>query len=123
MKLRLRGSSLRLRLEQHEIKALIEKGEVAEFVPFAGGSSFGYALSATDTDSFAASFTGSVLRVQVPLSVAKNWADSDDEGMYQTLQPGTGFELKLAIEKDFQCLHKRPDEDETDLFPNPKANA
>ncbi|MEQ9375020.1 MAG: hypothetical protein RIG68_07585 [Imperialibacter sp.] len=122
MKLRLRGSSIRLRLEQHEIDELIDKGEVSEKLPFSDHQSFGYTLATNKNGEFKAVFSGAIIKIEVPLGLAKSWSESDEEGIYQTLNANTAFEIKLAVEKDFQCLHKRPEEDETDLFPNPRAN-
>jgi hypothetical protein len=123
MKLRVRGNSIRLRLEQHEIKDLIEKGEVISALPFSEHQSFGYVLAVNKNGEFKAAFANSVIRIEIPMGLAKSWSESEEEGMYQTLNANTDFEVKLAVEKDFQCLHKRPDEDETDLFPNPRVGS
>ena len=121
MKLRTRGNSIRLRLEQHEIKNLVTQGAITESIAFAPNQSFKYTLAASDNGEFSSKYQNGEIRIEIPLSLAKGWSESEEEGIYQTLNPNTDFEVKLAVEKDFQCLHKRPDEDESGLFPNPKA--
>jgi hypothetical protein len=55
------------------------------------------------------------------MSQAKDWANSVREGIYYDQGVSEDTILKILIEKDFQCLHKRAGEDETDNFPNPRA--
>ncbi|WP_339793241.1 hypothetical protein [uncultured Imperialibacter sp.] len=122
MKLRTRGNSIRLRLEQHEIKNLVTQGAITESIAFAPNQSFKYTLAASTNGEFVGKYQNGEIRIEIPLSLAKSWSESEEEGIYQTLNANTDFEIKLAVEKDFQCLHKRPEEDETGLFPNPRAN-
>ncbi len=123
MKLRVRGNSLRLRLEQHEIRELIRKGKVAESLAFGQSNALGYTLAMSQKEGFNAGITGGELLIEVPVTIARKWGESEEVGIYKTINEGSAFEIKLAIEKDFQCLHKRPEEDESDLFPNPKAGS
>lgn len=120
MKLRIRGNSIRLRLEQHEVRQLAESEVVEEIVTFPASASFSYILRLHQSKEFEADFTEGTITVAIPYTAGKNWAEGEDVGIYSEISNGEPA-LKLAIEKDFQCLHKRPDEDESDMFDNPKA--
>ena len=65
--------------------------------------------------SVTATFDNRNIRVIVPVSVAKEWIESDQTG----IEASTAT-LRLLIEKDFQCLHREPEPGE-DSFPNPLA--
>lgn len=114
MKLRIRGNSIRLRLGQGEVAALRERGVVEESVPFAGGALV-YAIERRDVPAIAASFDGRRVTVAVPSAVALDFCDSDRVGF-----DGASGEVRVLVEKDWQCLAPR-DEDETDAFPHPEA--
>ena len=51
------------------------------------------------------------------MKTAEEWANSDRVSLVNKSENG----ISVLIEKDFQCLHKRPDEDESQNFPNPLA--
>ena len=50
----------------------------------------------------------------------KEWIKTDLEGFDAIMDNGTKAGLYVLVEKDWQCLKPR-DEDEADLFPNPNA--
>lgn len=120
MKLRIRGNSIRLRLEQHEVKQLAETSVVKEAVSFPASADFIYALRLHQSNKFKAEFEKGTIAIYVPHVAGKNWAEGEDVGIYSEIPNGEAA-LRVAIEKDFQCLHKRPDEDESDMFVNPHA--
>lgn len=122
MKLRLRGSSLRLRLGQAEVAALAKDGRVEESVPFGPKSVFVYAIRSDDrVSAIEARLDGARIEVVAPRSLIASWAASDDVGL-EASQPIAGGEaLRILVEKDFACLKPRADEDEGDAFPNPSA--
>lgn len=47
------------------------------------------------------------------------WAQSDQVGIYVTLDLGLHGNLDLVVEKDFACMDLS-DADNLDTFPNPK---
>jgi hypothetical protein len=115
MKLRFQANSLRLRLSQSEVARLAEHGRVEETVTFAPGQTLSYAVESGAGSAIVATFAANRIRVALPLSVARNWIDSDETGV-----EGSGDGLKVLVEKDFQCLH-RPGEEDPDAYPNPMA--
>lgn len=119
MKLRIKGPSVRLRLSQTEVRTLAATSRCAEATPLPGGT-FTYTLQTGP--AYAAHLDGSTLTVQVPEAVATAWAESDQVSLSSTLVLEDDTEVKLLIEKDFQCLAPDRDEDESDLFPNPNPH-
>lgn len=123
MKLRIKGNSIRFRLIRAEVTALGQGKKVQEVVPLGNQfPPFGYALSASaDTGEIQVHFQDHILSVILPQTQAQQWAASNLVGIEENIIFENGDTLHLLIEKDFQCLHKRTDEDESDHFPNPGA--
>lgn len=114
MKLRIRESSVRLRLTQSEVKEFAEKGFVGSATDF-GESVFIYALKSSNlSKNLQASFENGRIEIVVPKTIAENWTKTQEVGI-----SGETETLKILIEKDFACLTVREGEDESDAFPNP----
>ncbi len=121
MKLRIKGNSIRLRLTQSEIRQVGAGQTVREEVLFGTGH-FAYALVPDPAiGAMDAWFGDGELQVRLPAVLAAQWAHSEQVGIEARIDGRPGTSLHLLIEKDFQCLHKRPDEDESDHFRNPAA--
>ncbi len=120
MKIRIKGNSLRLRLTKTEVANFKVNGEIAEQTCVLGGV-FHYKLvqdeNATELN---ASWIGSGFQVSVPISLANQWADSDEVGFQNIQVLPDGTELFLLVEKDFVCLDNTF-EDQSDNYPNPNA--
>ena len=121
MKLRLRQNSLRLRLQQSEVRALVERGAVIDETCF-GAATLRCSIERDATlTTLRADLEPNLVRIRVPEAQALRWAGSDQVGMLAE-QPTPAGPLVLLIEKDFQCLQPRDPalrEDDTDAFPNP----
>ncbi len=121
MKLRIKGNSIRLRLTQSEIHRISAGQTVREEVCFGMGH-LAYALL---TDSAIqhpdALFREGEIQVRLPAAQATRWALTDQVGIEAQVAGSAGNQLHILIEKDFQCLHKRPGEDESDHYQNPAA--
>lgn len=64
------------------------------------------------------------MRVGLPASDVSRWAKDDTAvSIQKEIELPGGGQLKLLVEKDFQCLTDRPDEDQSDLFQNPDSSA
>jgi hypothetical protein len=124
MKLRIRQNTIRLRLTQGEVAAVVERGAVEESTHF-GTATFVYALRADLPAGapLAASLesvgtTKVIMVVRVAGDVARAWASGDDVGF-----EGSAGALRVLVEKDFACLKPRGGntggEDDEDAFPNP----
>jgi hypothetical protein len=123
MKLRIKGSSLRLRLTQGEVRELSEGRPVEEKVPFAPQATLTYRLRPDrETQEITASYTGNLIEIRVPERAALQWSQSDQVGLERS-QPVADGELRIALEKDFACLAPRAGEDESDNFPHPQTGS
>jgi hypothetical protein len=114
VKLRIRGSSIRLRLSKTEVDALRERG-VEETLALAPMSLVYRIELAPGSASVTAAFDGRKLVVRVPEAVAVDFCDTDRVGFEETHDG-----VRILVEKDWQCLAPR-DEDESDAFPHPAA--
>ncbi|MEJ7710718.1 MAG: hypothetical protein WKF84_12830 [Pyrinomonadaceae bacterium] len=114
MKLRIRGNSLRLRLNRRDVERFIETGTVEESIRFGVGEHerLTYALeSSAQAAVVAARFEGGRITVILPLYDALKWAQKSEQISFmgeQQFGAAMGAEpLKILIEKDFACLTKR----------------
>ena len=115
MKLRIQGKSLRLRLTQKEVAQLRERGRVESLVDFSPGQELVYLLESSLHDTlFTVTFDGQVIRATVPAHLMTEWAESELTSMEAHSPAG----VHLLIEKDFQCLHSRGEQDR-DAYTHP----
>lgn len=119
MKLRILNNSIRLRLSQGELDKLKTDQRVSGKTSFSTVD-FVYSIVVNNNeDDVNATFENGHLKIHIAPSLAREWTNTDLVG-FENKDQST---LKISIEKDFQCLHKRPGEDETDNFPNPLAES
>jgi hypothetical protein len=118
MKLRLKGNTLRCRLQRSEVALLLEEGRVEERTALANGS-FGYALVAGEFPALDARLEGLSIEVRIPRAEVVAWEAAGDVSLSGEVATPEG-KLDVLIEKDFRCLHGRA-EDESDSYPNPAA--
>src|SRR5690554_7792928 len=120
MKLRIHKNSIRVRLSQGEVGEISKGNPIHELVEIGGAESqdFGYHLFPTEgIAEIYAVYAQNQLDILFPLHQATDWAQSDTV----SISGPTDSRLAILIEKDFQCLHQRPGEDESNNFPNPSA--
>ena len=79
-----------------------------------------YSLEASDlvTGISALIQSGEIL-VRLPESLVQPWFSTDQVEIEHDQSIGSGRTLRILIEKDFQCLQVRPEEDQADNFPHP----
>ena len=119
MKLRILGNSLRLRLTQTEIETLKSEHQVSGKTNFSS-SEFIYSLIINDREEdVSAEFENGHLKVKLSKTIAADWIESEQVDIRNADESS----IKILIEKDFQCLHNRTGEDESDNFPNPLAES
>jgi hypothetical protein len=123
MKLRIRGSSLRLRLTRTEVERLAgAEGSVEDTVRFAPATSLTYRVRRAETHAACASFDGATVDVLVPSATVIAWASSDQVGFEAEQSVGDGPPLRILVEKDWTCLTARTGEEDVDTFPNPNTS-
>jgi hypothetical protein len=125
MKLRIKGNSIRLRVTPSEVKHLLRCGEIQEYVQLTANPmdrlKYAVVSSLSGPTTTVAYLLGDIT-VSVPEVQLKEWAGSDNIGIYADLALGDNWALSVAIEKDFACLD-RSDADNKDTFPNPSLGA
>ncbi|MCZ2130441.1 MAG: hypothetical protein LC109_09265 [Bacteroidia bacterium] len=83
-----------------------------------GANTLTYKVVARDNAALDVAFTDQTITVFMPKSWIEKWDENDQVGF-------DGYDahgLYILVEKDFQCLSPRA-EDESDLYPNPDAKA
>ena len=116
MKLRFRNNSLRLRVNQREVKGLLSGAVLEEHVVFPGDGRISYTLQSSSAVLPNASFREGVIRVLAPQQQVEEWANGESIGMYFEF-PADGTSLKIAIEKDLECVDGPPEELDPEAFP------
>jgi hypothetical protein len=121
MKLRLLDDSIRLRLSRGEVIAAREQGVVEGQTRFPDGSVFTFALEALKRGSNpSASYAKDRMVVKLPAAEISAWANDDTAvSLRGELKLRRGGSLKVLVEKDFECITPRSDEDQSDMFRNP----
>lgn len=121
MKLRTANHSIRLRLSQPDVAQLRASGQCVERIGFPGGNALEYGIWLSDSEAqVSVSFENGCIAVKLPAGLALPWFETEQEGIYAELPAAAegGRRLSLAIEKDFQCLH-RDGEAGSGNFPHP----
>lgn len=122
MKLRIRDNSIRLRLMRGEVDTLHKEGLVAASTAFPGGRIFRYCVESSPASvNPAAFYSDSEIVVRLPESTVLAWATSDQVSIHGEQVLVDGQKLGILVEKDFQCLTGRDEEDESDMYPHPAA--
>ena len=120
MKLRIRENSVRFRLGRSEVQRLADQRVLSEQTDFGRGRKLGYALHAADVPSTAATFDEGTVIVWIPYEAARQLAETDRVGVEARQPLENGAELKILVEKDFECLDAPASEPQDDAFPNPQ---
>lgn len=119
MKLRIRGNSVRLRIQRAELETLREHGRVIEELACGPdpGSVFRYTLERAETGDIEISFRDGRLRVTLPPGHIDALARGDREGWQRDVPTPNGGRVRVTVEKDYPCGIPRPGEDDQDTFP------
>jgi hypothetical protein len=106
VKLRIEGSSLRLRLQNDEVAALVERGRVEERASFGGDGALVYAVALGDTAGaeLGVQYRPGAVTLVVSPERARTWAQSEELGLEAEVQYAEES-LRLVVEKDLPCRH------------------
>jgi hypothetical protein len=103
------------------VEGLASGATLEERVSFPGGTYICYVLEVSAQSSPRASFANDTIRVSAPRHLVRDWAASNTIGIYFDF-PVNGSELKVAIEKDLECIDSPAEERDPDAFPRPPKN-
>ena len=115
MKLRFRNNSLRLRVNRPEVENLAAGGSLEERVDFPGSDRLSYVLEVSQESVASASFRNGTIRISAPDWQVKDWARGDAIGLYFQVASDGGA-LKVAIEKDLECVDAPAEGRDPDAF-------
>ena len=113
MKIRIKGNTLRMRISQTEYRSLVDEQSIQDQINFGSGALI-YMIEWNDETVAGVDMRNHIIRVKLEAAQIKEWEEKDLVGI--DFKSG---DLSVLIEKDFQCLKPRPDENEEDLYPNP----
>jgi uncharacterized protein DUF7009 len=125
MKVRIHGNSIRFRITQSEMAALVDGVRLEDSVQFGPAQTemLSYAVEISPRYSeVCALYSKGVIQVVLPVNLARALAGTDQVGIEHVQSVAEGVVLKIVLEKDFQCFHPKAGENESDNFPNPKPN-
>ena len=123
MKLRIKGSSLRLRVSRSELAQFQAGGRVEETIRFGERpeAKLTYALeSAVQLSPVRVRYGFHDVTIILSQEQVRVWVAGSEVGVYSNLDIGSAGSLDVIIEKDFACLDRR-DEQNQDTFANPHA--
>ncbi|MEM9547678.1 MAG: hypothetical protein AAGA77_16980 [Bacteroidota bacterium] len=123
MKIRIRDNSIRFRLSATDLKKLRKKGKLVSKCIFGTSQVFKYSVVSKkngNSEFLCVDLKKNHISIELAASDVKEWVKTDLEGFDAIMDNGTKEGLYVLVEKDWQCLTPRG-EDESDLFPNPNA--
>ena len=109
-------------MSQAEISQIRNEGVVREHVAFGSETRLAYELRIVTGERVVASFDDGCIRVMIPSAMATRWQEPDEVSISGEQELPGGARLRILVEKDFQCLAPREDEDQSGLFPNPQTS-
>jgi hypothetical protein len=125
MKLRINGNSLRLRVSRSELARFQSGQRIEETIHFnaAPEAKLTYALEfALQPAPVKVRYGLNEVTVILSEARARIWGVEGEVGVYDTLDVGSAGSLDVIVEKDFACVD-RSDNENSDTFPNPHAEA
>ncbi|WP_422923470.1 DUF7009 family protein [Singulisphaera sp. PoT] len=124
MKLRLKGNSIRIRLDRRDIETLVERGRIVDTLRFGPVAAFSYSVEtgSVTRDRPWASYEDGRLTVRIDPDDAEAWLEGDRVG-FDHQQPVDAGVVRVLLEKDFACIDRPAGEEADDAyaFPNPSA--
>lgn len=119
MKIRIKGNSIRYRLDKTDIELLQELNKVEEMTHI-GDHALHFCIRAREIPEPAIRMENNGVHLSVPLPQITQWTTTDQVGFDLEFHNPDGSKLTILVEKDFKCLTER-DEDDSQAFDNPLA--
>ncbi|QJB34967.1 hypothetical protein HF329_28130 [Chitinophaga oryzae] len=119
MKIRIRGNSIRYRLDKTDVELLETTGKV-ESITHIGAGVLHFCVRSKNITDPVIKMEHDGVHLLLPAERLQGWYAPDQVGFELILPNPDGSELKVLVEKDFQCLSPR-NEDDSQAFENPNA--
>ncbi|SEW06418.1 hypothetical protein SAMN05428988_1707 [Chitinophaga sp. YR573] len=114
MKIRIRGNSIRYRLDKKDIEILQVEQQVSETTTI-GPAALHFTITAGEP---CIKLEQTTTTLYVPAQQLKTWMLTEQVGFSMELPNPDNSTLQILVEKDFKCLTER-NEDESMAFDNP----
>ena len=114
MKLRFEKNSVRYRIRKTELAQLKQDGFVQETVTFEHAT-LTYELRIKKVDELFAEFSNNTVIIHIPNNIANTFINTEEVGIYKSIQLKDNQTLDIIIEKDFPCKDG-PEENRSDKF-------
>jgi hypothetical protein len=127
MKLRIRGNSIRLRMDRRDISELLGRGHTGDEIRFGAGEdqalSYSVRLGPAPHNRPQVEFATGRLLVTIDPVDAETWRRTDDVGFDHEQLVDRNTVLRVLVEKDFACIDRPAGEelDDAFAFPNPSG--
>lgn len=117
MKLRIKGNSLRFRLDREDIAAFQTAGRIEATTSFGDGTHFRYALEASsEVDCLTAWMENDRIVAYIPDELAETWTQTDRVSLEIKQTVKEGKSLHILVEKDLGCQHGSSGATEGEMF-------
>lgn len=120
MKIRIRGNSIRYRLDQADVTRLQETGKAEEHTRIGAGTLHFCIRSRNNIAAPAIEMENNGVHLGIPAAWFARMLEPAETGFDHHFENPDGSVLKILVEKDFKCLTVR-DEDDSQAFENPDA--
>ena len=127
MKLRIRGNSIRVRMDRRDLSELLERGHTGDEICFGPGRdralSYAVRIGSAPRSRPQVEYSAGRLLVTIDPVDAEKWRRTDDVG-FDHVQVGEGDTVvRVLLEKDFACVDRPAGEEPDDAFafPNPSV--
>lgn len=114
MKLRFENNSVRYRIRKTELAQLEQDGFVQEVIIFKDAT-FMYELRIERVTELHTEFLNNNVITHIPQDIAERFINTDEVGIYKTIQLNNNQKLDVIIEKDFPCKDA-PEDNKDDKF-------
>ena len=118
MKLRIKGNTIRIRMNEAEVKLLAEGTPVTEETQFPS-STLTYKVQPSASE--VVDFNDNEVQINLTQDEIDHWAMTEEVTISKEIAIPNDNILSILVEKDFKCLTVRP-EDESELYPNPNKH-
>lgn len=120
MKIRLRGNSIRYRLDKIDMELLETVGKI-DSITHIGAGTLHFVIRGKDIPAPIAKLEHDGVHLLIPITQLQLWISSGEVGFSLNIANEDGSTLAILVEKDFKCLTDR-DEDDSQSFDNPMAS-
>ncbi|MHC5537703.1 DUF7009 family protein [Singulisphaera rosea] len=122
MKLRIKGNSIRIRLDRRDIERLVRESRVVDAINFGPGLEFSYSVEVAPTprERPEVAYGEGRITLRIDPADAIEWLEGDRVG-FDHKQAVNGGSIRVLLEKDFACIDRPAGEEDDDAFafPNP----